>query len=690
MGRIARILLCSVLILSVIFPFIPLRIEATGSTPLIVGFYGDQEASTVKNLIDYTKLTDIIYDAVCVNGAADPTLIEARGKAMSQVSDMVTAAKTSNPNIKCLISLYSGSNTNMASVCANSGLRATLVSNLVTFVSTYSLDGVDVDWELGNVPANEDLLIAELKAALPVGKLLSACLDYNDYFSTTASADLDWINLMAYDLGSYPDRSTYSKVNTLLSQRIAAGYSASKIVLGIPSYGVDSNGNVGTWQNIVTEINPADSANQTTVATIGGETVDGGVLWWSGVDLNKSKVDLARADSLAGVMLFTLGYDSYTTKNMLAIISAEYNNTDPIDITLDIPIATDDDDGGSYTSTATGLGTFVNTLGYFGRAGSTDYYALALRYLVTIPDGATITTAYITHYARESLSGTTCNYRIAAVDSGSPATWSGDLSALTQTTAKVDGVAVAETANSGYNSASLVPIFQELMGSYSYASGAYMNFLEYNNGPDKPAYRREWDLTSENGYESILHVEYTLSAPIVAPTVITVAASSIGSTTATLNGDLTNLGTASSVVVSFEYGKTGIYGSAAVAIESPMSGIGTFHANLTGLDPSATYYFRAKAVGDDTSYGGQDSFPTLGTTTTTTPTTTPTTTTSISTSIAQDLPIVFGVILIIAMIITAVTTRSIQSVIIATIIGLLGIFGIVLLENLILSIFGIP
>jgi hypothetical protein len=582
---------------------------------------------------------------------------------MSQVSDMVTAAKTSNPSIKCMVSMFSGGTTNMATVCANAGLRATLVSNLVSFVSTYNLDGVDVDWELGNVPANEDLLIAELKAALPVGKVLSACLDYNDYFSVATVADLDWINLTAYDLGSYPDRSTYSKVNTLLSQRIAEGYSASKIVLGIPLYGVDSNGNVGFWQDIVTEINPADSVNQANVATIAGETVDGGVLWWSGVDLNKSKVDLARVDSLAGVMLYTLGYDSYTTKNMLAIILAEYNNTAPIDITLDIHIAADDDDGGSYTSATTGLGTFVNTLGYFGKAGSSDYYALALRYLVTIPDGATITTAYITRYARESLSGATCNYRIAAVDSGSPAAWSGDLSALTQTTAKVDGVAAAETADTGYNSGSLVPVFQELMGSYSYASGAYMNFLEYNNGSDNPAYRREWDSTSGNGYESVLHVEYTLSAPIVAPTVITVAASVIGSTTATLNGDLTNLGTASSVVVSFEYGKTGAYGSTVVASESPMSGFGTFHASLTGLDPSATYYFIAKAVGDDISYGEQASFPTLGTTTTTS--------TSSATDLAKMLPLFFlvsGIILIMGLFTSGADIKTILQVMILMVI----------------------
>jgi hypothetical protein len=46
--------------------------------------------------------------------------------------------------------------------------------------------------------------------------------------------------------------------------------------------------------------------------------------------------------------------------------------------------------------------------------------------------------------------------------------------------------------------------------------------------------------------------------------------------------------------------------------------------------------------------------------------------------------------LIIAMLITAVTTRSITAVIVATIICILGVLGIVLLQGLVMSIFGGP
>ena len=83
---------------------------------------------------------------------------------------------------------------------------------------------------------------------------------------------------------------------------------------------------------------------------------------------------------------------------------------------------------------------------------------------------------------------------------------------------------------------------------------------------------------------------------------------------ATLNGNLSNLGTATSVAVSFEWGLDTGYGNTATASASPMTGDGAFSAAISGLTPGTTYHYRAKAVGDGTDYGDDVSF-----TTTTTP-----------------------------------------------------------------------
>lgn len=87
------------------------------------------------------------------------------------------------------------------------------------------------------------------------------------------------------------------------------------------------------------------------------------------------------------------------------------------------------------------------------------------------------------------------------------------------------------------------------------------------------------------------------------------AATNITAASATLNGNLTSLGTASSVDASFEYGLTTGYGTAA-AVQA-RSETGFFSANITGLAPGTTYHFRATAAGDGTGYGADYCFTTL-------------------------------------------------------------------------------
>jgi phosphodiesterase/alkaline phosphatase D-like protein len=99
----------------------------------------------------------------------------------------------------------------------------------------------------------------------------------------------------------------------------------------------------------------------------------------------------------------------------------------------------------------------------------------------------------------------------------------------------------------------------------------------------------------------------TLTIP---PSVETIDASNVAVASATLNGNLISLGTAESVTVSFEWGTTGGSYTYTTA-DQARTNTGTFSADLSGLDPGTTYYFRAKAVGDgDPVYGEEKSFTT--------------------------------------------------------------------------------
>ena len=97
------------------------------------------------------------------------------------------------------------------------------------------------------------------------------------------------------------------------------------------------------------------------------------------------------------------------------------------------------------------------------------------------------------------------------------------------------------------------------------------------------------------------------------PVVITNTASGVTTTGATLNANLTALGTASSVTVSFEYGLTSGYGSIVTGVPQILTTTGAFTANITGLIPNTLYHYRAKAeyVNDGTSYGSDQTFTTL-------------------------------------------------------------------------------
>ncbi len=93
-----------------------------------------------------------------------------------------------------------------------------------------------------------------------------------------------------------------------------------------------------------------------------------------------------------------------------------------------------------------------------------------------------------------------------------------------------------------------------------------------------------------------------------APTVATGDADDMAAGSARLNGDLTSMGTARSVTVSFLWGfvRGGPYpNETAPAIRGEA---GPFSVSLSGLASGVTFYYQARAVGDGTSYGVEKSF----------------------------------------------------------------------------------
>jgi outer membrane protein assembly factor BamB len=144
----------------------------------------------------------------------------------------------------------------------------------------------------------------------------------------------------------------------------------------------------------------------------------------------------------------------------------------------------------------------------------------------------------------------------------------------------------------------------DLTNSVSFAAGDYISIMSTPSAANPTGRSMLWTAKFSP----------SLTVSTTPPAVTTNAATNITTTGARLNGNLTSMGTATSVSVSFEWGTSpGVYPNTTTA--QVMSATGTFYFDLIGLNPGTTYYFRAQADGDGTAYGSELSFTTSVTST---------------------------------------------------------------------------
>lgn len=131
---------------------------------------------------------------------------------------------------------------------------------------------------------------------------------------------------------------------------------------------------------------------------------------------------------------------------------------------------------------------------------------------VTIPDGATITSAYLTLYFTSSTSDEpdVTIYGANKGASGGPFSEAqNNITNRARTTASVDWGSANLGAPGWFDTSDLSTIVQELIDSYSYASGAQMVFVWKSRANDSA---RDTSVQSYDGDSSLaakLHIEYT-------------------------------------------------------------------------------------------------------------------------------------------------------------------------------------
>ena len=271
----------------------------------------------------------------------------------------------------------------------------------------------------------------------------------------------------------------------------------------------------------------------------------------------------------------------------------------PVVITKSVVTGADDGFAGS--------GTFDNSDSWY-EVGQ-PYNAWFRFTGITIPAGATIVAAHLILIEGQWDSGT--SLKISADNSQSPTapTSQSNLASKTRTSTNVSWTS-GSADYQWHNSPDFTTVIQQLVNNFTYSNGAIQILVDNNNSSSGA--EAVGGTFEDTGYAPQLYIQYQTSGgtSTTPPSVSTSTASSVGPSTVTLNGSLTNLGSASSAAVSFEYGTTTNYGNTAAGSPSSLTSTGTFTANLTGLAPSTTYHYCTEAVGAATTLGNDQQFTT--------------------------------------------------------------------------------
>lgn len=212
----------------------------------VVGYYCDWLATT----IDYSKYTVINYAFVKpqTTGTIDAPVV-----GTGQLTSLVSAAH--QKGVKVLVSVGGWTwSDNFPTIAASDATRKKFASECQRYITTYNLDGIDIDWEYPGYSehsgtsadkVNATLLMKEIRTAIG-SKLLTGCYGV----SATHMGNIEWskvitymdmINLMTYDFFGTWDAVTnhnsplYAPAQGEPSFNLNAAFKALTNTYGVPS-----------------------------------------------------------------------------------------------------------------------------------------------------------------------------------------------------------------------------------------------------------------------------------------------------------------------------------------------------------------------------------------------------------------------------------------------------------------------
>ena len=142
--------------------------------------------------------------------------------------------------------------------------RTSFVNQVMNYVNTYNLDGVDIDIELedADIWNNFDALASELSGRLKSqGKILTMAVSpwFTGRIANSTYNYFDFLNLMSYDYNQNGtgEVAPWSQVYDMINYYGGRGVSNDRLVIGVPFYGYSTAG-ASTYAQMI-EMNPANA-----------------------------------------------------------------------------------------------------------------------------------------------------------------------------------------------------------------------------------------------------------------------------------------------------------------------------------------------------------------------------------------------------------------------------------------------
>ena len=250
--------------------------------------------------------------------------------ALAGLGQVVTAAHAKN--VKVLVSIGGGSAPAYYTSLLADSTRATVINNIVRFMSENQFDGVDVDLEGALIDNNYEAFITGLSTILkPKNKLLTAAIAtaYQSQYSDKALALMDFVNVMSYDKtgpwnpANPGQHSPYDMaVSDLSYWNGTRGIPKAKLNLGVPFYGYGFGTNAPSsisFGDLVTQYPGSENTDQVTVT-------GGGIIYYNGIPTIESKTTLALKNA-GGIMIWQLMQDAGGSKSLLNAINVTINSS---------------------------------------------------------------------------------------------------------------------------------------------------------------------------------------------------------------------------------------------------------------------------------------------------------------------------------------------------------------------------